>query len=100
MYYDYGRKYRKLHGLYGCFFVDMDPFLMLERMDIPGYFALAASETDEAGAQELPAGLLLCAMKKSSLVIEWIYVRKEFCMQNGPMHGSCMAWILGLQWGE
>ena len=64
------------------FFVDMDPFLMLERLDIPGYFALAASKTDAAGAQELPAGLLLAVMKADRLVIEWIYVRKEFRMRG------------------
>lgn len=63
-------------------FVDMDPFLVLERMDLPGYFALAATETDEAGEQELPAGLMLCAKTESGLIIEWIYVQKAFRMRG------------------
>ena len=37
------------------FFADMDPLLMLERLEFPNCFALAATETDMQTLEELPA---------------------------------------------
>ena len=59
-------------------FVDMDPFLMMERLELPGYFAMAATEFDEEENSELPAGLMIGEILSDKLIIEWIYVQNEF----------------------
>ena len=46
------------------FFADMDPLLMLERLEFPNCFALAATETDMQTREELPAGLMICAKSR------------------------------------
>ena len=59
-------------------FVDMDPFWMMERLELPGYFAMAAAEFDEEENSELPAGLMIGEILSDKLIIEWIYVQNEF----------------------
>lgn len=59
-------------------FVDMDPFWMMERLELPGYFAMAATEFDEEENSELPAGLMIGEILSDKLIIEWIYVQNEF----------------------
>lgn len=56
------------------FFLGMDPFFMMERLEFPGSFALAALETDETTHTDLPAGFLICSLGRERLVIEWLYV--------------------------
>lgn len=64
------------------FFADMDPLLMLERLEFPNCFALAATETDMQTREELPAGLMVCAKSDDRLIIEWIYVAPSYRMQG------------------
>ena len=64
------------------FFADMDPLLMLERLEFPNCFALAATETDMQTQEELPAGLMICAKSDERLIIEWIYVAPSYRMQG------------------
>lgn len=64
------------------FFADMDPLLMLERLEFPNCFALAATETDMQTREELPAGLMICAKSDERLIIEWIYVAPSYRMQG------------------
>lgn len=64
------------------FFADMDPLLMLERLEFPNCFALAATETDMQTGEELPAGLMVCAKSDDRLIIEWIYVAPSYRMQG------------------
>lgn len=64
------------------FFADMDPLLMLERLEFPNCFALAATETDTQTGEELPAGLMICAKSDERLIIEWIYVATSYRMQG------------------
>ena len=64
------------------FFADMDPLLMLERLEFPNCFALAATETDMQTLEELPAGLMICAKTDDCLIIEWICVAPSYRMQG------------------
>ena len=59
-------------------FADMDPFWMMERLELPGYFAMAATEFDEEENSELPAGLMIGEILSDKLIVEWIYVQNEF----------------------
>ena len=50
------------------FFRWMDPAKLLDRLELPHYFALAAMIDGD------PAGLLIASIKRKELAIEWIYV--------------------------
>ena len=64
------------------FFLGMDPFYMMERLEFPGSFALAALETDETTNTDLPVGLMICSTGKDRLVIEWLFVSPEHRMKG------------------
>lgn len=65
-----------------AFFLDMDPFLMMERLEFPGSFALAALEEKEDIKGDLPAGLMICSLGEDRLMIEWLCVAAEFRTQG------------------
>lgn len=60
------------------FFLDMDHFYMMERLEFPGSFALAALAENETGSGEIPAGLMICTLKSDRLVIEWLCVAAAY----------------------
>lgn len=55
-------------------FLDMDPLLMMERLEFPGTFALAAVLENEETGEDIPAGLAICMDTGKSIVIEWMCV--------------------------
>lgn len=59
-------------------FADMDPLMMLEKLEFPGYFALGVIESDTHMGEEVPAGLMLCSLLEDRLIIEWLYVAADF----------------------
>ena len=60
----------------------MDPFLVLERLEFPGSFALAATESADDEEAELPAGLMICHFKTDRLVIDWLWIAEQFRQQG------------------
>lgn len=64
------------------YFLDMDPLMMLERLEFPNTFALAATETNAQTTEELPAGLMICSLQSDSLIIEWLYVASQYRTQG------------------
>lgn len=86
------------------FFLNMDPFYMMERLEFPGSFALAALTENETGTGEVPAGLMICTLKPDRLVIEWLCVAAAYrtkgigeqllieafeSVQQGPVQTVC-----------
>ncbi len=55
------------------YFEDFDPYGLLNRLELPYYFALAAVSDDSDGNSH-PIGLLVASVKKERVIIEWIYV--------------------------
>lgn len=63
-------------------FLDMDPFLMMERLELPGAFALAAVLENEETGEDIPAGLAICADTGSSIRIDWLCVSMDYRKQG------------------
>ena len=64
------------------YFLDMDPFYLMERLEFPGSFALAALAENETESGEIPAGLMICTLKSDRLVIEWLCVVAAYRMKG------------------
>lgn len=64
------------------FFLDMDPLMMLERLEFPGSFALVAIEQNKRTQRDIPAGLMICSQWKDRLVIEWLYIAIQYRTQG------------------
>ncbi|MDD6037311.1 MAG: GNAT family N-acetyltransferase [bacterium] len=64
------------------FFLDMDPFLMMDWLDFPNTFALIATEKKEASAADVPMGLMICSLYDRSLMIDWLCVAADYRMQG------------------
>lgn len=60
------------------YFLDMDPLMLVERLEFPGYAGLAAVDTDPATGDDIPAGLLIYSTQHTSIVIEWMFVKTEY----------------------
>lgn len=59
-------------------FLDMDPLFMMERLEFPGAFALAAVMEQEETGEDIPAGLVICMDTGSSIVIQWLCVAARY----------------------
>ena len=46
------------------FFLDMDPLMMMDRLDFPNTFALIATLQNEEAGEDIPAGLMICALQR------------------------------------
>lgn len=64
------------------FFLDMDPLMMMDRLDLPNTFALIATQQNKVIGEDIPAGLMICSLKRRMLVIEWLCVAAAFRMQG------------------
>lgn len=62
------------------FFLDMDPFLMMDRLEFPNTFALIA--TKQEGGDDIPAGLMICSLHRHSLCVDWLCVSGNYRMQG------------------
>lgn len=62
--------------------LDLDPFLMMDRLELPGSFALVAAVTDAATGDELPVGLLIATRQEGQLTVDWLYVVGGHRMQG------------------
>ncbi len=58
------------------FFKYLDPFGLLSRLSLPGYFALVGIEKDSHGS-DYPMALLIANANEERIVIEWICVEPE-----------------------
>lgn len=66
----------------GIYFQQMDPLMYLERLDIPGYFALGAIIEDEKNRIDKPVGLMICLAVSDGLVIEWLGISEDYRLQG------------------
>ncbi len=64
------------------FVLDLDPLMMLDRLEFPNAFALLAIESDAQTKDDLPAGLLIASVQAELLVIDWLYVAAAHRMQG------------------
>lgn len=55
-------------------FLDMDPLLMMERLEFPGAFAMAAVMEGEDNKEDTPVGLIICIDTGKSIVVQWLCV--------------------------
>ncbi|MDD6038828.1 MAG: GNAT family N-acetyltransferase [bacterium] len=62
--------------------LDLDPLMMLDRLEFPASMALLATETDEMTQDALPVGLLIASMQDAQMTIDWLYVVPEKRMQG------------------
>lgn len=46
------------------FFLDMDPLMMMHRLDFPNTFALIATLQNEEAGEDIPAGLMICSLQR------------------------------------
>lgn len=46
------------------FFLDMDPLMMMDRLDFPNTFALIATLQNEEAGEDIPAGLMICSLQR------------------------------------
>ena len=56
----------------------MDPLLLSDKLELKGYFALAAMPADGDDEACDYLGCVLCSYIREKLVIEWLYVHPEF----------------------
>lgn len=66
----------------GIYFQQMDPLMYLERLDIPGYFALGVIIEDEKSRTDKPVGLMICSVATDGLVIEWLGISEDYRSQG------------------
>lgn len=64
------------------FILDLDPLMMLDRLEFPNAFALLAVGSDAHTKDDLPAGLLIASLQEELLVIDWLYVAAAHRMQG------------------
>lgn len=64
------------------YFQSMDPLMMMERLEFPGSFALAAIAEDEKSKKDIPAGLMICTIQKKDIRIDWMFVAAEYRTQG------------------
>lgn len=64
------------------FFLDMDPLLMMDRLDFPNTFAVIATQQNEATGEDIPAGLMICSLQGRALIVEWLCVAAAYRMQG------------------
>lgn len=70
----------------GELFLDMDPLFMMERLEFPGAFALAATVEQEGVNGDIPAGLAICMDTGKSIIVQWICVAAKFRKQGIGEH--------------
>lgn len=63
-------------------FWDMDPLCMLERLDFPGAFALAAVLEQEGTRGAIPAGLVICRDTGETIIVQWLCVSAKYRRQG------------------
>lgn len=64
------------------FFLDMDPLLMMDRLDFPNTFALIATQQNEEAGEDILAGLMICSLQGRALIVEWLCVAAAYRMQG------------------
>lgn len=64
------------------YFLSMDPLMMMEYLDYPDTFGLAATVEDEESPKDIPAGLAIVTMMPDSLMINWLCVEEEYRIQG------------------
>lgn len=62
--------------------LDLDPLMMLDRLEFPGAAALIAIESDAQTEDDLPVGLLIATVHDDMLVVDWLYVAAAYRMQG------------------
>ena len=55
-------------------FAHLDPYNMLELGKLPDRVCIGTVQKGENGFKDIPAGLMVCRLTKSDLVMEWVYV--------------------------
>lgn len=63
-------------------FLDMDPLYMMDRLELPGAFALAAVVEQKETGEELPAGLAICMDTGNSMIVQWLCVAVKYRKQG------------------
>ena len=56
----------------------LDPYGLLKMLTLPNRFALVATETDEEGKGDSPAGLMIGGINENSVFCEWICVDLKY----------------------
>ncbi len=64
------------------YFQSMDPLMMMERLEFPGSFALAAIAEDEKNKKDIPAGLMICTIQRKNIRIDWMFVAAKYRTQG------------------
>lgn len=64
------------------FFLDMDPLMMMDRLEFPNTFALIAIQQNETNGEDIPAGLMICSVHGKVLIIDWLCVSAQYRMQG------------------
>ena len=62
--------------------LDLDPLMMMDRLDFPDAFALLAVQSDEKRREARPVGILIAEVHGELLVLDWLYVDMAHRMQG------------------
>ena len=80
-------------------FLDMDPLLMMERLEFPGAFALAAVMEQKETDEEIPAGLVICLDTGKSIIVQWLCVAVKYRKQGVGEHLLAAVYNVAVQSG-
>ncbi len=62
--------------------LDLDPLMMMDRLDFPDAFALIAVESDQKTRAARPVGLLIAHRAQELLLIDWLYIEHAHRMRG------------------
>lgn len=80
-------------------FLDMDPLLMMERLEFPGAFALAAVMEQKETDEDIPAGLVICLDTGESIIVQWLCVAVKYRKQGVGEHLLAAVYNVAAQSG-
>ena len=78
-------------------FLDMDPLFMMERLEFPGAFALAAVMEQKKAGEDIPAGLAICLDTGKSIIVQWLCVAMKYRKQGVGEHLLAAVYDVAVQ---
>lgn len=78
-------------------FLDMDPLLMMERLEFPGAFALAAVMEQKETDEDIPVGLVICLDTGKSIIVQWLCVAMKYRKQGVGEHLLAAVYNVAVQ---
>lgn len=79
-------------------FAEMDPLSMMELLDLPDAFGLAAALEDEETGEDVPAGLAILRRREDSILIAWLCVGMAYRRQGIGEELLAAVFDLAVQW--